>query len=273
IEGGRLPEVDEKGGAVVLVGSDERRELVAYESGEVPSTLGEVDVVFPLLHGPFGEDGTIQGMLELAGVRYVGSGVLSSATAMDKHYANLVLRANGLPVAPFAVLRPGEWARDRSACEETVASMGYPVFVKPARGGSSIGISKVNEPHELAKAIEEAERYDPKIVIEAAVEGAREIECGVLQGVDGGPPEASVLAEIRYGANHDFYDFEAKYLPEEEVELAVPADLPDDLTREVQQMAIDAFEALSCEGLARVDFFVRDDGGILVNEINTMPGF
>lgn len=273
IEGNRLPQVDEKGGAVVLVGGQENREIVAYEPGEVPSTLGEVDVVFPLLHGPYGEDGTIQGMLEMAGVRYVGAGVFSSAAAMDKHYANLVLRASGLPVAPFAVLRPGEWARDHAVCRETVAALGYPVFVKPARGGSSIGISKVSDPSGLAKAIEEAERYDPKVVIEAAVDNAREIECGVLQGVNGGPPEASVLAEVRYGEDHDFYDFDAKYLPEEEVDMGLPADLPADVTREVQRLAIETFEAMSCEGLARIDFFVRDDGGILVNELNTMPGF
>lgn len=273
IEGRRLPEVDAKAQGIVLVGGGDQREIVSYEPGQVPATLGEVDVVFPLLHGPYGEDGTIQGMLEMAGVRYVGAGVLASAASMDKHYAKVIFAAAGFPVTPYTVLRPGEWKRDRSGCQARVAALDFPVFVKPARGGSSIGISKVNGPDELASAIEEAERYDPKVLIEAGVENAREIECGVLQGLGDDPPRASAVAEIRLDTGHDFYDFQAKYLPEEDIELDVPADLPDDVANRVRELAVSAFEAISCEGLARVDFFLRDDGEIWLNEINTMPGF
>ncbi len=273
IEGGRLPEVDEKGTAVVLA-NDTDNGLVALDAATGPATLGQVDVVFPLLHGPFGEDGTLQGLLEMAGVRYVGAGVLSSAIAMDKAYAKLVFQANGFPVAPYTVLEPGAWDRDHSACEEAVASLGYPVFVKPTRGGSSIGITRVNRPSDLANAVEKARQFDPKVLVESAVESAREIECGVLESLDGGPPEASPVAEICYDREFEFYDFEAKYLDDEaHVDLRLPADLPSDVERQVRQLAVTAFKAISAEGLARVDFFLRADGTVLLNEINTMPGF
>ena len=273
VTGGRLPEVEESGAAaVVLSGDPTHRGLTVREPGKVPQELGEVDVVLPLLHGPYGEDGTLQGLLELAGVPYVGSGVFASAAAMDKGHMKALLKAAGLPVGPYAVITPRDWATDKAAVRETVAALGFPVFVKPARAGSSVGISKVSGPEGLDAAVEEARSHDPRVVVEAAVDG-REIECGVLEGLDGGAPEASVPAEVIVGGDHEFYDFAAKYLPEEGTELAVPADLPDEVADEVRAMACRAFDALSCEGLARVDFFVGRDGRVLVNEVNTMPGF
>jgi D-alanine-D-alanine ligase len=271
ISDGKLPEVDATGTSVMLSGDPAARALVVTEPGDVPRALSQVDVVLPLLHGPYGEDGTIQGLLELAGVPYVGSGVLSSAVSMDKAYMKLILAAAGLPVGPHVVVKPREWTLNRAGVREAVAALGYPVFVKPARGGSSVGISKVTAPDELDAAIEIARACDPKVVVEAAV-AAREIECGVLEGLDGGAPEASVPAEIRVTGSHEFYDFEAKYL-DDATELDVPADLPKPVAAEVRRLAVAAFDALSCEGLARVDFFVRPDGDVLINEVNTMPGF
>jgi D-alanine-D-alanine ligase len=271
ITDGKLPEVDATGTSVTLSGDPTARALLVTEPGEVPRALGQVDVVLPLLHGPYGEDGTVQGLLELAGVPYVGSGVLSSAVSMDKAYMKLVLAGAGLPVGRYVVVRPRDWRRDPAGAREAVAALGWPVFVKPARGGSSVGISKVAGPAELDAALEVARACDPKVVVEAAVDG-REIECGVLEGRDGGAPEASVAAEIRVTGDHDFYDFEAKYL-DDATELDVPADLPESVAGRVRELAVAAFDALSCEGLARVDFFVRPDGEVLVNEVNTMPGF
>lgn len=269
----RLPEVDASRATVALSNEDGSSRLVVHEPTSVPRTLGEVDVVFPLLHGPWGEDGTIQGLLEMAGVRYVGAGVLASAVGMDKHYMKVVFQAHGLPVLPYAVITPRQWETDPAACREAVGSLGYPVFVKPCRGGSSIGISKVHDASELDEAVEEARRHDPKVLVEAAAVDGREIECGVIEGAGDEPPQASVVAEIQVDGSHEFYDFAAKYLPEEHTELAVPADLPDHLAKRVQELAVEAFEALSCEGLARVDFFVLPDEGVVINEINTMPGF
>ncbi|HET7532047.1 MAG TPA: D-alanine--D-alanine ligase family protein [Nocardioidaceae bacterium] len=269
----RLPEVDASRATVALSNEDGSSRLVVHEPTSVPRTLGEVDVVFPLLHGPWGEDGTIQGLLEMAGVRYVGAGVLASAVGMDKHYMKVVFQAHGLPVLPYAVITPRQWETDPAACREAVGSLGYPVFVKPCRGGSSIGISKVQDASELDEAVEEARRHDPKVLVEAAAVDGREIECGVIEGAGDEPPQASVVAEIQIDGSHEFYDFAAKYLPEEHTELAVPADLPDHLAKRVQGLAVEAFEALSCEGLARVDFFVLPDERVVINEINTMPGF
>jgi len=270
--GDTLPSVDDTRDAVALAHQNGGSELVVHAPSAVPRTLGEVDVVFPLLHGPWGEDGTLQGLLEMAGVRYVGSGVLASAVGMDKHYMKVVLQSHGLPVLPYTVITPNGWVQDRAACVETVASLGYPVFVKPARGGSSIGISKVHGPDELEDAVEEARRHDPKVLVEVSAEGGREVECGVLEGFGTNPPDASVVAEIAV-QGHEFYDFAAKYLPEEQTRLDVPADLPDALADRVRELAVQAFDVLSCEGLARVDFFVLSDERIVINEINTMPGF
>ena len=246
--------------------------LPAVDGDRAPATLGDVDVAFPLLHGPWGEDGTIQGMFEMAGVRYVGSGVLASAVGMDKAYLKVVLSAAGLPVLPSTTVTAREWAGDTLAARDRVARLGYPVFVKPARGGSSIGISKAHTADELDAAIEGALRHDPKVLVEVSAEHAREVECGVLETLDGGL-ETTVPAEIRITGDHEFYDFEAKYLPEEETELDVPADVPAETAAEVRDLAERAFRAVGCEGLARVDFFLMPDGALIVNELNTMPGF
>jgi len=269
----KLPEVDGSRATVALANASRNSELVVHEPSSVPRTLGEVDVVFPLLHGPWGEDGTLQGLLEMSGVRYVGAGVLASAVGMDKHYMKVVFQAQGLPVLPYTVITARGWETDRSACHESVDSLGYPVFVKPCRGGSSIGISKVHDASELDAAVEEARRHDPKVLVEVAAEGAREIECGVIQGFGTNPPDASVVAEITVGGDHEFYDFAAKYLPEEQTRLDVPADVPGKVADQVRELSTRAFEALSCEGLARVDFFMLPDERLVINEINTMPGF
>ncbi len=272
ITDGTLPAVPESGSALsITTDPTARGEIVVAAPGEVPRALGEVDVVLPLLHGPYGEDGTIQGLLEMAGVRYVGSGVLASAVGMNKHYMKVVLAGAGLLVCRHVVVRPGEWERDRSAVAASVASIGWPVFVKPARGGSSIGISRVGGPDDLARAVELALEHDPKVLVEEAVAG-REIECAVLGSRDG-PPQTSVCGEIIVDDTHEFYDFDAKYVDEEHVTLAVPADVPEDIAQEVRRLSAAAFTALDCEGLARVDFFLRADGSLLVNEVNTMPGF
>jgi D-alanine-D-alanine ligase len=269
---GELPSVDGDRAAITLLREAASTDLVVHEPAQPPQTLGEVDVVFPLLHGPWGEDGTIQGMFEMAGVRYVGAGVLASAVAMDKAYAKVLLQAAGLPVLPAQTVTAREWYRDPDGVRHRVADLGFPLFVKPSRAGSSMGITKVHDPSELDAAIEEAHRHDPKALVEQAAVGAREIECGVLEALDG-TPETSVPAEILIGGEHEFYDFAAKYLPEEHTELEVPADLPDDMAAELREMAARAFTAIGCEGLARVDFFLMPDGSLVLNEINTMPGF
>jgi D-alanine-D-alanine ligase len=268
----RLPEVDGDRATVALAPEASSTDLVVTEPSQPPRTLGEVDVVFPLLHGPWGEDGTIQGMFEMAGVRYVGAGVLASAVSMDKAYMKVVLAAAGLPVLPSLTVTARQWEGDPLGFRERAAELGYPLFVKPARGGSSIGISKVHDASELDAAIEEALRYDPKVLVEALAEDGREVECGVLQSLDG-TPETSVPAEIRISGDHEFYDFAAKYLPEGHTELDVPAKLPDAVSGQIREMSARAFEAVGCEGLARVDFFVLPGDRIVVNEINTMPGF
>jgi D-alanine-D-alanine ligase len=211
-------------------------------------------------------------MFEMAGVRYVGAGVLASAVSMDKAYMKVVLAAAGLPVLPSITVTRRDWDRDPEACRKRAAALGYPLFAKPARGGSSLGISKVHDESELADGLEEAFGYDPKVLLESFAPDAREIECGVLQALDG-TPETSVPAEIRISGDHEFYDFAAKYLPEEHTELDVPARVPDDVTERIRRMAVEAFEAVGGEGLARVDFFLLPDGRVVVNEINTMPGF
>jgi D-alanine-D-alanine ligase len=267
IAGGELPEV-EQGSMLALPTDPKAAELVVLEPGEVPATLGRVDVVFPLLHGAFGEDGTIQGLLEMAGVPYVGSGVFASAASMDKAHMKTMLRVAGLPVGPYVVLKPGAPVAGSYDLE-------LPVFVKPARAGSSLGITRVTAWSQLAAAVAEARRHDPKVVIEQGIAG-RELECGVLGGLDGAPPSASLPAEVRVVGAHDFYDFEAKYL-DDATELDVPALVPPGVTARVQELAVSAFDALDCAGLARVDFFVRDADGpapeVIVNEVNTMPGF
>ena len=272
VSAGRLPELSEDASDAMLLRMSQGSELAVRDQSAL-SPLGRVDVAIALLHGPFGEDGTIQGLFEMMGTRYVGAGVLASAVGMDKQFMKLVLSAAGLPVGPFVAITPAEWARDKVACLEAVAALTFPVFVKPARGGSSMGISKVDTPADLGAAIDLAQQHDPKIIVEQGFVGARELECGVLADLGGGPPLASELAEIRVQTASGFYDFDAKYLPEEQVVLDVPANVDDDLAREVKQLAVRAFEAIGCEGLARVDVFVTRAGKVVVNEINTMPGF
>ena len=273
ITDGKLPEVDVTA-MPVLFGAN--RELVVSEPGQVPSTLGAVDVVFPLLHGPWGEDGTIQGLLEMSDIRYVGSGVLASAVGMDKHYMKVVFEGAGLEVTPYVVIRDRDWIRDPEACRASVDALGYPVFVKPCRGGSSLGISKVTSRDELDEAVAVARAHDPKVIVEASAKSPREIEVGVLGGPAGRAPEASVCGEIAVsGGGHDFYDFETKYLPEGEeyTALSVPADLPEEIAADIRAKALTAFDAIEAEGLARVDFFLDADNRVVINEINTMPGF
>ncbi|GAB2475224.1 D-alanine--D-alanine ligase family protein [Jatrophihabitans fulvus] len=262
ITGRTLPEV-EKGTALVLDPSSSQ--LVTLEPGAAVDVLGSVDVVFPVLHGRFGEDGTIQGLLELAGVPYVGAGVFASAAGMDKEYTKILLRAAGLDVGEFAVLRRG---RPWSAVD--LHHLGLPVFVKPARAGSSVGITRVDDWSQLDDAVATAFEHDSKVLVEAAVTG-REVECGVLED-ETGEPRASVVAEIRLREGHDWYDFAAKYL-DDACDFDVPAHLSDDVTQRIQDAACRAFTALDCAGLARVDFFVAADDRVVLNEINTMPGF
>lgn len=269
---GQLPSVDGERASVSLARTAEGTELVVSEAAAPPRALGDVDVVFPLLHGPWGEDGTIQGLLEMSDVRYVGSGVLASAVCMDKAFMKIALQAAGLPVMPGITITAREWADQEVSVHLRCEELGYPLFVKPARGGSSIGIAKAHGRDELAAAIEGALAHDPKVIIEVSAEGAREIECGVLDSPDGAV-EVSVPAEIRITGDHEFYDFEAKYLPEEATQLDVPAILDEETTLRMQGLAADAFRAAGCEGLARVDFFLMPDGSLVVNELNTMPGF
>jgi D-alanine-D-alanine ligase len=251
-----------------------RRQLPSVDGSRAPVQLGEggFDVVFPLLHGPWGEDGTIQGLLEMTDTRYVGSGVLASALCMDKAFMKVVLKDAGLPVMPGAVVTAREWAADAAGVSARVAELGFPLFVKPARGGSSIGIAKVHSADELAGAVEGALAHDPKVLVEVSAQGAREIECGVLESLDGGV-ETTMPAEIRISGEHEFYDFEAKYDAEEHTELDVPAKLPDEVVDRIRDMSARAFLAMGCEGLARVDFFYLPDGSLVINELNTMPGF
>ena len=272
ITDGQLPAVSSSESVVVLSGDPTNRELVVQAPGEVPASLAEVDVVFPLLHGPYGEDGTIQGLLELAGVPYVGSGVFASAAAMDKTMAKPLLSAAGLSQAPYVVVRERDWSVDEPAVLNRIHDqLTLPVFVKPARAGSSVGISKVSAWSELPKAIEAAREHDPKVVVEQSVVG-REIECGVLEREDGLGPEASECAEIVVKGNHEFYDFEAKYL-DDVTELSVPADLPSHIRDAIRDSACTAYDALGCEDYARVDFFVTPDDRVIINEVNTIPGF
>jgi D-alanine-D-alanine ligase len=269
---GHVPEVDGGSASVIVPTSATDRTLVVHEAGQPPRTLGEVDVVFPLLHGPFGEDGTIQGLLDLADVRYVGSGVTASAVMMDKAMMKTVLAAAGLPVGPYVVITDREWRRDPAAAMDAVGALTFPVFVKPARAGSSMGISKVASADGLEAAIEAAREHDPKVVVEQGIAG-REIECGVLEGHGTDAPRTSELGECVVVQNHEFYDFEAKYLAADDVRLEAPADVPTQVAERIREMAAAAFEAAGCEGLARVDFFLTDAGDVLVNEVNTMPGF
>jgi D-alanine-D-alanine ligase len=260
--GGALPAVPRDGPEVALSRRPGDAALVAEDGGRE-----EIDVVFPILHGPYGEDGVVQGLLELADVPYVGSGVLASAVGMDKAVQKVLFRAAGLPVVEHEVVHERVWEEDRRAVEVRALSLGLPVFVKPATLGSSVGVTKVNEPSALRPAVEEALSYARKALVERSEEGAREVECAVL-GND--QAVASVPGEILPGA--EWYDYRAKYL-DEGTRLDIPAKLPPDTVDRIQGMAVAAFRAIDGAGMARVDFFIRPSGEAVVNEINTIPGF
>ena len=268
-KGGAFPvAVPESGPRVVLVpGGAGRLAVLSETDGAPPDLSRSVDVVFPVLHGPFGEDGTVQGVAEIAGVAYVGSGVLGSAAAMDKDVAKRLMRDAGLPITRFLSFARG----DKPAFDAVVAELGCPIFVKPARLGSSVGVSKAGTAQEFAEAIAEAFRHDRKILVEEYVRG-REIECGVLEDEDGSLT-ASPPGEIVPSNRHGFYTYEAKYLDDQGAAIKVPADLAPEISDKVRKLSIDAFRAIGCESMARVDFFLREDGSLIVNEVNTLPGF
>jgi D-alanine-D-alanine ligase len=232
------------------------------------SDLG-IDIAFPLLHGAYGEDGTIQGLFEMAGIAYVGSGVLASAVAMDKSFAKPIYADFGLKVADGITVHRDNWNKSKDLEIAKIRALGFPIFIKPARSGSSRGTSKVKDESEISAALDDAFKYDPRVLVEAAVVG-REIECAVLE-IDS-IATASVLGEVRVHPPHEFYDFEAKYL-DGSTTFDIPANLAEPIASAISQAAITAFEALGCEGLARVDFFLSEDNQIIINELNTMPGF
>ncbi|GLU46628.1 D-alanine--D-alanine ligase family protein [Nocardiopsis ansamitocini] len=267
-----LPTVSGDGTALALP-FDADSTFLEVSPGQAPRALERVDVVLPLLHGPFGEDGTIQGLFEMVGARYAGAGVFASAASMDKVFMKAMLTGQGIKTGPYVAVTDRAWTRERKRVLDDVAALGGTVFVKPARAGSSIGISKVadaSDTEAVSAAIETARAHDPKVIVEAGISG-REIECGVLESLDGGAPDVSLPAEIHVAEGFDFYDFEAKYLSTSS--LTIPAGLPVGVTERLRTLAAETFEAMGCEGLARVDFFYGDDGEIYVNEINTMPGF
>ncbi|MBR8740512.1 D-alanine--D-alanine ligase family protein [Nocardiopsis sp. MG754419] len=267
-----LPSVAE-GGTELALPFDGPGRLMTVSPDQGTGRLAEVDVVLPLLHGPFGEDGTIQGLFEMMGVRYAGAGVFSSAAAMDKVFMKALLVGNGIPTSDFVAITGRAWRDERKKVLDDIAELGETVFVKPARAGSSVGITRVRDSSDsdaVIAAVEAAREHDPKVLVEAQIVG-REIECGVLEAEDGGTPDVSLPAEVHVAEGFDFYDFEAKYLSTSS--LTIPAEIPEEAVVRLRRMAADVFEAMGCEGLARVDFFYTEDGRILVNELNTMPGF
>ncbi len=252
--------------------------LVEFEVDDqqqpIPATLrtvGNIDVVFPLLHGPFGEDGTVQGLFEMSRVRYVGCGVAASAVAQDKYLAKTVLAAAGIDVGSWVSFTAAQWRDQQEEWADKVAQLGYPVFVKPTRAGSSLGVTKVDAPEDLGEAIRSAVQHDPRVIVEAASPG-REVECGVLSTADG-RIVASAVGEIAV-TGQDFYDYETKYFAPDAVRLTVPAELPEGVTERIRRISVAAFTALEGEGISRVDFFYEQDTDrLILNEVNTMPGF
>ncbi|MEQ1737722.1 MAG: D-alanine--D-alanine ligase family protein [Rhodoglobus sp.] len=267
--GEELPAISDNGTPVQFPESAVSREFTVTEAGTTRS-LGEFDVAFPILHGPFGEDGTIQGLLELIGMPYVGNGVLASALGMDKHFTKSVLQAAGVQVAPWVTVSRAQLAREPELWDRRMKALGLPAFVKPARAGSSVGVSKVHDWDELDAALDIAFAEDHTVLVESGVAG-REVECAVLQGRDSGPTRASVAGEIVF-TGREFYDFDAKYRDAPGIELVCPADLKAGELEEMQRIAVSAFDAIGGRGLARVDFFYTGTD-FIVNEINTMPGF
>lgn len=276
------PDLLEAGGphGEVTVGSERvltvygpgRDLLVADDAAGKLRSLGPIDIAFPLLHGPCGEDGTIQGLFELMGLPYVGCGVFASAAGMDKHYTKMLLQEHGIPCTPHVLADPARWENEREKVREEAAQLGFPLYVKPARAGSSLGITRVAELSELDAAVEAARQVDGKVLIEQGIPG-REIECAVLGGHGTQPPRATVLGEIVLTSQ--WYDFETKYEDNGGFSMQIPAHIPPQTATEMRECAVKVFTALGCEGLARVDFFLTEDPArpFVVNEINTMPGF
>ncbi|HEX5937295.1 MAG TPA: D-alanine--D-alanine ligase family protein [Actinomycetota bacterium] len=263
-ETGRMPEVTDDGGTAVELSGGAGHDLVAADGSRAP-----IDVVFPVLHGPYGEDGAVQGLLELAGVPYVGAGVLASALGIDKDTQKRLFLQAGLPVGPFEAVHETEWRDDPESVAASADALGYPLFTKPSTLGSSVGVSKVRSADELAAGLDEAFRFARTAVVEAAAEGAREIECAVLGNDD---PVASIAGEI-VPEGHDFYDYDAKYLDEHGARLVIPAELRPEVLEEVQRLSVAAFRTIRCTGMARVDFFLVGSDQLWINEINTIPGF
>lgn len=259
IKDGKLPVIGDSGQSVV----------VDVTGISVGGKNLKIDLVFPLLHGPYGEDGTIQGLLEMANLPYVGSGVLASAVAMDKSFAKPIFTSHQMVTAAGIVLKASQWLADPDSVLAQVQELTYPVFVKPARGGSSRGTSKVHSETELAGAIEAALQFDPKVIIEVAIAGT-EIECAVLEIA--GEPQASIVGKISIDPKFEFYDYEAKYF-DGATSIELPAPISPAISEQIRASAVKAFQALGCSGLARVDFFLTGAGVIIINELNTMPGF
>ncbi|MTE24713.1 D-alanine--D-alanine ligase family protein [Microbacterium sp. ZXX196] len=271
LDAARLPEVTDNGTRVLWPMPGGPRELqVRHADGRVDS-LGEVDVVLPILHGIHGEDGTMQGFLDVLEIPYAGGRVLDSAVCMDKHFMKVALQSAGIAVAPWVTVRARQWAADEAAVRSAVDGLGYPVFVKPSRAGSSVGVSKAHDASQLAGAMRVAFAEDDKVLVETAIVG-REIEVAVLEGRAAGDTRASLPGEIVL-TTREFYDFEGKYLGGDGADIVCPAELSDEETARIREIGARAFDAVDGRGLARVDVFLTAAGEIVVNELNTMPGF
>jgi D-alanine-D-alanine ligase len=257
-------------GEVALSPVPDHQPLLAKGTLRPGTTLGPLDVVFPVLHGTYGEDGTIQGLLELAGLPYVGAGVLGSSVGMDKDATKRILRASGLPISDFVTLRYHDFRKNESAVVEAAATMGFPCFIKPANAGSSVGVTKVKAKEDLTAALSHAFTFDNKVLCEQAI-NAREIEVAVLGNDE---PIASIPGEIVVTHPDGFYSYDAKYIDADGSHPEIPADLSPEKLKEIQALAVKTFLALDCAGMARIDFFIdRDTGALYINEINTIPGF
>ncbi len=266
----KLPEVVDNGTRILWPEGGADRALRVRRADGGVEDLGAVDVVLPILHGVHGEDGTVQGFFDTLGIPYAGGGVLDSALCMDKHFMKIVLQAAGVPVAPWVTVTRSGWERNSEALRRDAAALGLPVFVKPSRAGSSVGVSKVSDPSELDEALQLAFAEDEKVLIETAIVG-REVEIAILEGRNGSGSRASLPGEIVL-TTREFYDFEGKYLGGDGAEVVCPAELSDSEIATIQELGIRAFDAVDGRGLARVDFFLADDV-LYVNELNTMPGF
>ncbi|GAA5027902.1 D-alanine--D-alanine ligase family protein [Microbacterium fluvii] len=266
----RLPEVVDNGTRIVWPEPGAERMLRVRRADGTVDDLGVVDVVLPILHGTHGEDGTIQGFFDTLELPYAGGGVLDSALCMDKHFMKIVLQAAGIPVSPWVTVTAERWRDDERGVRADIEELGYPAFVKPARAGSSVGVSKAHTADELDDALAMAFAEDRKVLVETAISG-REVEVAILQGREGGASRASLPGEIVL-TTREFYDFEGKYLGGDGADVVCPADLDADQIAAIQDLGVRAFDAVEGRGLARVDFFLTADG-LVVNELNTMPGF